>query len=483
MKSDLQEKNDSSFGAFQKSVFSLFEKITKPKSTDEDSRRREFILNILLLSSIVLSAIFSFIVAYQAGKTGSGYRGFPLSDILLVFFGFVVLYLLARARLFVFVSYFFTAIFFVLTTYTVYHWGADVPMALLSYAFIIVMAGILIGTRFAFGITVAIALIISVITYLQLGGIIHPNLYWKPETLKMKDSVQFSIILLVIAVVSWLSNREIERSLKRARRSEAELKDERDMLEVRVQERTKELEKSQAEKMNQAARFIDFGKISSGLFHDLINHLNFLFLNIEQAGEKDLTLTETKNYLKQADETKQALAEYIEAARKQFQNQKTDSWFSVKKEILSVIKILGYRFTTEKIGVSLKADFDIITYGNAVRFNHIATNVILNSLDAYEIVDKDKKKREIEIRLDKIDKKAAISIEDWAGGIPEGIQDKVFESFFTTKSSQRGTGIGLSTAKNIIEEDFGGTISFQSVLGQGTKFIIEFPIRNEQKKP
>lgn len=478
MKSDLQEKNESSFGAFQKSVFSLFEKITKPKSTDEDSRRREFILNILLLSSIVLSAIFSFVVAYQAGKTGSGYRGFPLSDMLLVFFGFVVLYLLARARLFVFVSYFFIAIFFVLTTYTVYHWGADVPMALLSYAFIIVMAGVLIGTRFAFGVTVMISSIILVITYLQLSGIIHPELYWKPETLKMKDAIQFSVTLVIIAVVSWLSNREIERSLKRARKSEAELKEERDTLEVRVQERTKELEKTQMEKINQATRFIEFGKISSGLFHDLINHINFLFLNIEQAteaGEKELA--ETKEYLKQANENKSALAEYIEDAKKQFQNQKIEALFSVKKEVLSVAKILAYKLKTEKVEIKLMGDFDILTYGNSVRFNHVITNIILNAMDAYEMSDKEEK--EIKIILEKRGEKAIISIEDKAGGISEDIQDKIFEPFFTTKGPQEGTGIGLTTVKNIIENDFGGTIKVESVWGQGSKFIIEISIRNE----
>ncbi|MFA5961963.1 MAG: ATP-binding protein [Parcubacteria group bacterium] len=478
MKNDLQEKDISNSGVFQKSVFLLFEKVIKPKSKSEDSRRHEFILNVLLLSAIVLSATFSLIIAYQANKVGLEYRGFPLSNILIVFFSFVVLYLLSRAELFVFVSYVFIAIFFILTTYTAFHWGADVPEALLGYAFIIVASGVLVGSRFAFGIAFATALAILAVTYFQLSGVTQPNVYWKPETLDIKDAIQFSVTFMVIAIVSWLSNREIERSLKRARKSEAELKEERDMLEMRVQERTRELEKAQMEKINQASRFIEFGKISSGLFHDLINHINFLFLNIEQAtegGEKELV--EIREYLKQANDNKAAISEYIEDAKKQFQNQKIEALFSAKKEILGVAKILGYKLKTEKVDIKLCGDFDILTYGNAVRFNHVVTNIILNALDAYEMSNEEGK--EIKIGLEKRGEKAVISIEDRAGGISEEIRNKIFDPFFTTKGPQKGAGIGLATAKNTVEEDFGGTIKVESIWGQGSKFIIEFPIRNE----
>lgn len=232
------------------------------------------------------------------------------------------------------------------------------------------------------------------------------------------------------------------------------------------------------EKINQTARFIEFGKISSGLFHDLINHITFLFFDIEKAndaGEKEHT--QTKEYLKQANETKDLLVEYIEAVKKQFQNQKVDSLFSMKKEILNITKLLNYKLTTEKVKINLKGDFDIITYGNDVRFNHVIINIILNALDAYEISDEGEK--EIDVKLDRLGKKAIISIEDWAGGISEDIQEKIFEPFFTTKGPQKGTGIGLTTVKNIVENDFGGTIKVESVWGQGSKFIIEIPIRDE----
>jgi signal transduction histidine kinase len=50
---------------------------------------------------------------------------------------------------------------------------------------------------------------------------------------------------------------------------------------------------------------------------------------------------------------------------------------------------------------------------------------------------------------------------------------KMFEAFFSTK--QDGSGLGLPTARKIIEAH-GGTINLQSAVGRGTKFTLEFPV-------
>jgi len=440
-------------------------------------------LNILLANSVILACIATGIVTLNHMRLGAAYKGVnPLIPLLVLIF-FVVLFFRSKTKseYSIYCAYLFVLAYYLPTTFALFKWGVDLPLGLLSYVLIIILAGILANSKFAFEAVIFISLTVMILTFFQMTGVTHPDIAWKAKTLTLPNVLTIIIIFYIVAIVLWLSNREIERSLKRARKSEAELKEERDTLEVRVQERTKDLERTQMEKMNQVSRFIEFGKISSGLFHDLINHINFLFLNIEQAteaGEKELI--ETKEYLKQANENKSALSEYIEDAKKQFQNQKVETLFSVKKEILGVAKILGYKLKTEKVDIKLSGEFDILTYGNAVRFNHVATNIILNAMDAYEISDAEKK--EISIKLEKRGEKAVVSIEDRAGGIPEEIRDKIFDPFFTTKGPQKGAGIGLTTAKNTIEEDFGGTIKVDSVWGQGTKFLIEFPIRNEPDK-
>jgi signal transduction histidine kinase len=65
-----------------------------------------------------------------------------------------------------------------------------------------------------------------------------------------------------------------------------------------------------------------------------------------------------------------------------------------------------------------------------------------------------------------------IRVSDDGPGIPESIQDKVFQPFFTTK--EEGTGLGLSIVTRIVEEH-GGQISVTSKEGEGTTFIITLP--------
>ncbi|THJ25348.1 MAG: PAS domain S-box protein [Nitrospira sp. CG24E] len=68
-----------------------------------------------------------------------------------------------------------------------------------------------------------------------------------------------------------------------------------------------------------------------------------------------------------------------------------------------------------------------------------------------------------------------LRLSDTGHGIPEEIRSKVFEPFFTTKDFGKGTGLGLTVVKGIIEEH-GGTISVESVVGKGTTFWLRFPL-------
>ena len=69
-----------------------------------------------------------------------------------------------------------------------------------------------------------------------------------------------------------------------------------------------------------------------------------------------------------------------------------------------------------------------------------------------------------------------ISISDTGCGIPENTREKIFEPFFTTKEVGRGTGQGLAIAPSIVVDNHGGTLTFESVVGQGSTFHIRLPI-------
>ncbi len=67
-----------------------------------------------------------------------------------------------------------------------------------------------------------------------------------------------------------------------------------------------------------------------------------------------------------------------------------------------------------------------------------------------------------------------LSIRDTGPGIPLEVRPRLFEPFFTTKARGRGTGLGLATSKSIARA-YGGDLTFESTLGEGTVFHLDLP--------
>jgi len=80
----------------------------------------------------------------------------------------------------------------------------------------------------------------------------------------------------------------------------------------------------------------------------------------------------------------------------------------------------------------------------------------------------------ITIMLEAVDGGVALTVQDSGHGIPKENLDKIFEPFFSTKSTGEGTGLGLFVTRRIIEK-LGGTIEVESLLGRGTSFCIRLP--------
>jgi len=79
------------------------------------------------------------------------------------------------------------------------------------------------------------------------------------------------------------------------------------------------------------------------------------------------------------------------------------------------------------------------------------------------------------VKASKKDNKAIMTVEDTGVGIPEEVKPKLFTPLFTTKA--KGQGFGLPVVKRLVEA-LGGTITFESEVGKGTRFIVELPLTN-----
>ncbi|MEJ2162919.1 MAG: ATP-binding protein, partial [Robiginitalea sp.] len=69
-----------------------------------------------------------------------------------------------------------------------------------------------------------------------------------------------------------------------------------------------------------------------------------------------------------------------------------------------------------------------------------------------------------------------ITVEDNGGGIPAAIREKIFQPFFTTKSTGEGTGLGLSMSYDIVTKGHGGQLNLESKEGEGAKFFVTLPV-------
>ncbi|WP_338760823.1 ATP-binding protein [Bernardetia sp. ABR2-2B] len=126
-----------------------------------------------------------------------------------------------------------------------------------------------------------------------------------------------------------------------------------------------------------------------------------------------------------------------------------------------------------KHGIDVTRDFGEIPefMGYPDELVQVWTNIIHNAIQAM------KNKGRLFIQTTVEENKALICIQDTGGGIPNEIQDKVFDAFFTTKGVGEGSGLGLDITKKIIEKH-NGKIWFDSLDGVGTTFFIEIPFIN-----
>ncbi|HSA83328.1 MAG TPA: HAMP domain-containing sensor histidine kinase, partial [Patescibacteria group bacterium] len=281
------------------------------------------------------------------------------------------------------------------------------------------MSGVLVGTRFAFFLTLSLVFVISCLSLLQIQGFYLVSTSWRNEQNTFADTIILNSMLVVIAVVAWLSNRETERSLQRARASEVELKKERNLLEIKVEERTKELRQAQLEKVTQLYRFAEVGRLSSSLFHDLVTPLSLISLNLEELNNKHQQekIADMRALLRRAIQGTKYLETAIKTVRKQLQNQDAKRIFSLNKEIKHILKLVQHKMRGMNIKMVFSSTDEIKIYGSDIKFSQLITNLLLNAIDSYENFSGEKSKREIIITLNRQKKMIVFTITDFGKGI------------------------------------------------------------------
>jgi signal transduction histidine kinase len=141
----------------------------------------------------------------------------------------------------------------------------------------------------------------------------------------------------------------------------------------------------------------------------------------------------------------------------------------VHEGLETTLTVLGHKLKHTEI--EIQRDYDrtlpaLTIYGSEL--NQVWTNLLANAIDAMGA------NGTMTLRTRRDGDCARVDIADTGPGIAEEVRGRVFEPFFTTKEVGQGTGLGLDTARRIVEDRHGGSIAFETG-GQGTTFHVWIP--------
>jgi two-component system NtrC family sensor kinase len=261
-----------------------------------------------------------------------------------------------------------------------------------------------------------------------------------------------------------------------------------------------ELKSTQAQ-LIQSEKMASLGELTAGIAHEIQNPLNFVNnfseVNTELIEElQEERKKETRDFKNEDDilndikDNEQKIIHHGKRADAIVKGMLQHSRVSTgQKELIDInaladeylrLSYHGLRAKDKAFNATLQTDFD-----NTIRKINVVPQdigrVLLNLFNnAFYAVSEKKKNLSglnnyeptVSVCTKKVDSKVEIHVKDNGNGIPQKIVDKIFQPFFTTKSTGQGTGLGLSLSYDIIKAH-GGEIRVDTKEGEGAEFIIK----------
>ncbi len=219
-----------------------------------------------------------------------------------------------------------------------------------------------------------------------------------------------------------------------------------------------------AEYKSKSDKLAAVGELAARIAHDLRNPLSVIRVTSEvlQMQNKDLSEKEKETFERQknaVDRMSHQIAEVLDFVRSKPVTKQSVEFSKMINNVLNSMLV------PKRVKI-IKPDKDVVLKCDPAQIEVVLVNLLRNAIDAVE------NDGIISIKLSEDQNYHIISIEDTGCGIPEENMPKIFEPLFTTK--QKGTGLGLASCKNIIEQH-GGTIIAEN---NPTAFTIKIPKNN-----
>lgn len=288
-----------------------------------------------------------------------------------------------------------------------------------------------------------------------------------------------SLIILVIGMLSFAISNKINRVFanykENVKRKELELQDLNKSLERRVEKAISEAKKKDRAMLHQS-RLARMGAMLSMIAHQWrqpLSEVSGILMELETANKfKKVDEKLIKESVDESNRLIQFMSHTIDDFRNFFKPDKKKVRFYVDDACNEAISLAGASIKGYHITLTKKVKCNSIINGYEREFAQVMLNLISNAKDILN-------QRAIEnpiinVIVDVQDSHTVITVEDNAGGVEEEHLDLIFEPYFTTKESTKGTGLGLYMAKMIIEKNMNGELSVENTKnGAMFKVVVE----------
>jgi signal transduction histidine kinase len=229
-------------------------------------------------------------------------------------------------------------------------------------------------------------------------------------------------------------------------------------------------------RLRRAERLAELGTLASGMAHEIGTPMNVILGRAEYLLQRTADEGMKKGLatiVAQVERITKVMNQLLTFARRKPSERRAVDFGEIVEDSLEMFqeRITHSRVTVERtIESSLPpvlADRDQLI--------QVLINLVMNSLHAMPEGGR------LGLSLDRENRHVRLGVSDTGHGMPEEIRSKIFDPFFTTKDFGKGTGLGLTVVKGIIEEH-GGTIAVESVVGKGTTFWIRLPLEEAPLK-
>lgn len=342
-------------------------------------------------------------------------------------------------------------------------WGIGAAAGIFATSFVIILSGTLLGSRAVLPITTFVASLLLLVQSLHTVGLATPAFHAFLAQSTLLDTLTYTVILVVISLLTWFLTSQFEKALERAQIAEAHVRRQKEALAKKLHLESARLREAQLKQIQQLYKFATLGQTVAATLHELSNHLCVLNMDIddlEQYHKNSKAIANAKDGVSQINTMVKQIRHKLDSSGK-------PTIFNATAVIRRAVKDQELKFKAKGVGLSFIGDGrkSVIINGDPTALIQIMSILITNAFDACST----QPKAHVTVRLAATTTQLEVSIIDTGPGVPLPLQSQLFSPLQSTKPT--GLGVGLYIARHLTETQFHGSIALKP-SAEGAHFMV-----------